>query len=55
MFHIITESFRAVALIADTLPLLKLMRLKKFESGVSFKMPMALAALRKDILTRLLP
>ncbi len=48
----ITASFLAVALMADTLPFLKLMRLKKFERGVSFKFPIALAAFRKAIFNR---
>jgi hypothetical protein len=55
MFHIITASFLAVALMADTLPFLKLMRLKKFERGVSFKFPIELAALCKAVFNRLLP
>ena len=51
-----TASFLAVALIADTLPFLKFIRLKKSASGVdSFKFPMALAALRKAIFNLLLP
>src|SRR5438874_110372 len=55
MFHIITASFLAVALMAAALPFLKLMRLKKFESDVFFKFPIALAALRSAILSLLLP
>src|SRR4051812_24397856 len=55
MFQIITASFLAVALMADTLPFLKLIRLKKLESGVSFKLPIALAAFLKAILSLLLP
>jgi hypothetical protein len=34
---------------------LKLIPLKKWASGVSFRFPMALAAFRKAILSRLLP
>src|SRR5574344_183252 len=56
MFQIITAHLRAVALIAETLPLRKLIRLKKSESGVeSFRLPIALAALRSAIFNRLLP
>ncbi len=55
MFQIITASFLAVALMANTLPFLKLMRLKKLDSGVSFRFQIALAALRKAIFNRLLP
>src|SRR5689334_4882928 len=55
MFQIITASFLAVALMADTLPFLKLIRLKKSDKGVSFKLPIALAALRNAIFNLLLP
>jgi hypothetical protein len=55
MFQIITASFLAVVLIADTRPFRKFIRLKKSESGVdSFRFPMALAALRKAIFSILL-
>ena len=55
MFQMITASFLAVALMADTRPFLKLMRLKKSDNGVSFKLPIALAALRNAIFNLLLP
>jgi len=56
MFQIITPNLRAVALMAETLPFLKLIRLKKSESGVeSFRFPIALAALLSAIFNRLLP
>src|SRR5918996_50544 len=55
MFHMITASFLAVALIAAGLPFLKLIRLKKLDNGVSFKFPIALAALRNAIFNLLLP
>jgi len=56
MFQIITASFLAVELIADTLPFLKLIRLKKSYKGVeSFRFPIAFAAFRSDIFKRLLP
>jgi hypothetical protein len=40
---------------ADTLPFLKLMRLKKLESVVSFKSPIALAAMHRAIFNLLIP
>ncbi len=55
IFHIITASFLAVADMAEHLPFLKAIRLKKFESEVSFKLPIALAAFRKAIFSLLLP
>ena len=51
-----TASFLAVAVMADTRPFLKLILWKKSLSGVlSFKFPMALAAFLKAILSLLLP
>jgi len=55
MFQMMTASFRAVADIADVLPLRNAIRLKKFESAVSFKLPTALAACLNAIFKRLLP
>jgi hypothetical protein len=52
----ITASFRAVALIADTLPFLKLILWKKNLNGVEFfKFPIAFAAFIRAIFSRLLP
>jgi len=51
----ITASLRAVADIADTFPYLCDILAKKLDNAVSFKLPMALAALRNAILSRLLP
>ena len=50
-----TANFLALAKIAETPPFQKVMRLKKFESAVSFKLPMALAAFLIAILSLLLP
>jgi hypothetical protein len=55
MFQMITASFLAVAEMAEILPFRKAILLKKFESAVSFKLPIALAAFRKAIFNRLLP
>jgi hypothetical protein len=44
-----------VAEIADTLPFLNAMLLKKLERAVSFKLPMLLAAFLNAIFKRLLP
>jgi len=55
MFQMITASLRAVADIADTLPFLCDILAKKLDSAVSFKLPIALAAFRSAILSRLLP
>ena len=55
MFQMMMASFLAVADMAAALPLRKEIRLKKLERCVSFKFPMALAALRKAIFKRLLP
>lgn len=49
MFQVITASFLAVALIADTLPFLQLISLKKLESGLSVKLPIVLAVFRNAI------
>ena len=52
IFQIITTNFRAVALIAETLPFLKLILWKKSLKGVeSFKFPIAFAAFLKAIVT----
>lgn len=45
----ITASFRALAEIAEALPILKAMRLKKLERAVSFKLPTAFAIYLKAI------
>jgi hypothetical protein len=50
-----TASFLAVALIADTRPFPKLMRLKKSDNNVVFKLPIALAAFFNAIFNLLLP
>src|SRR5450432_3583752 len=55
MFHIITASLRAVALTAAVLPLRYATLLKKSDRCVSFKLPIAFAALRNAIFSRLLP
>lgn len=44
MFQMITASFLAVADMAEVLPFLKAIRLKKLERAVSFKLPTASAA-----------
>jgi len=52
IFQIITANFRAVALIAETLPFLKLILWEKSLKGVeSFKFPIAFAAFPKAIVT----
>ena len=56
IFQIITASFLAVAVMADTRPFLKLILWKKSLRGVlSFKFPIALAAFLRAILSLLLP
>src|SRR3954452_14566724 len=55
MFHMMTASFLAVALTAAVLPLRYNTFLKKSDRCVSFKLPIALAALRKAIFNLLLP
>lgn len=51
----ITANFLAVAEIAEVLPFLKAIRLKKLERAVSFKLPTTLAACLRAIFNRLLP
>jgi hypothetical protein len=51
----ITESFLAVADIADIRPFRKAMRLKKLDKAVSLRLPIALVEFLSAIFNRLLP
>ena len=55
IFQSINASFLAVAEIATDLPFLKATRLKKLDKWVSLRLPIALAACLKAILSLLLP